>query len=191
MKNEIKTKRKEKLTVSDLTKIALLAALIAVSAWITIPFPPISFTLQIFAVYAALFLLGGKRGVLAILLYLAIGAVGVPVFSGFRGGIGVLLGVTGGYLVGFLVAGLVFAAVTARGRETPFFLTLGIVLSLLSCYAFGTAWYMVLYLTSTGPVTLGSVLMACVVPFLLPDAVKILLAYLVATAVKKSMKMTN
>lgn len=188
MENEVKAKQNRKMSVSDLTRVALFAALIAVSAWISISVPPISFTLQIFAVYMALFLLGGKYGVLAILLYLIIGAVGVPVFSGFRGGVGVLLGVTGGYLVGFLVAGLVFAAVTARGRVTPLFQTVGVVLSLLSCYAFGTAWYMVLYLTSSGPVALGSVLMACVVPFLLPDAVKIALAYLVSAALKKRIR---
>lgn len=182
------TVKKQKFTVRDLTKIALLTALMAVTAWITIPIPPISFTLQIFAVYAALFLLGGKYGTMSILLYLLIGAVGVPVFSGFRGGIGVLLGMTGGYLIGFLVSGLVYWAVTAHGREALPFKVIGSVLALIACYAFGTAWYMILYTTQKGAITLGAALMGCVVPFLLPDAVKIVLAYLVATALKKRIR---
>ena len=85
--------------------------------------------------YAALFLLGGKYGTVSILLYLLIGAMGVPVFSGFRGGIGVLLGMTGGYLIGFLVSGLVYWAVTARGREALPFKVIGSVLALIACYA--------------------------------------------------------
>ncbi|HBJ18383.1 MAG TPA: biotin transporter BioY [Clostridiales bacterium] len=182
------TKGKKKFTVLDLTKIALLTALMAVTAWITIPIPPISFTLQIFAIYAALFLLGGKYGTVSILLYLLIGAVGVPVFSGFRGGIGVLLGMTGGYLVGFVVSGLVYWAVTAHGREGLFFKVIGSALALVSCYAFGTAWYIILYTSEKGAITLGTALMGCVVPFILPDIVKIVLAYLVAAALKKRIR---
>lgn len=188
MNQETPVKSKRSFTVADLTKIALLSALIAVSAWITIPIPPISFTLQIFAVYAALFLLGGKYGTVSVLLYLLVGAVGVPVFSGFRGGIGVLLGMTGGYLVGFLVSGLVYWAVTAHGREGILFRIIGSALALIACYAFGTAWYMIVYTGSKGAITLGAALMGCVVPFILPDVVKIVLAYLVAAALKKRLR---
>ena len=88
-------------------EIALFAVLLAVFSWTTIPFA-VPFTLQTFGVYVALMLLGGKKGTIAIALYILLGAVGVPVFSGFKGGVGALLGPTGGYIFGFLATGLVY-----------------------------------------------------------------------------------
>ena len=101
------TAKTNTLKTRDLTLIALFAALIAICAWLTVPMPDVPFTMQTFGVFAALLLLGGKRGTLSILLYLLLGAAGLPVFSGFRGGIGSLLGTTGGYLVGFFFSYLV------------------------------------------------------------------------------------
>ena len=92
---------------TDLVYTALCAALIAVCSWISVP-AAVPFTLQTFAVFAALNLLGGKRGTTAVLVYILLGAVGLPVFSGFKGGPGVLLGTTGGYIIGFLFTGLLF-----------------------------------------------------------------------------------
>ena len=83
---------------------SLFASLTAVCAWISIPIPPISFTLQTFAVFLTLAVLGGKWGTVSILLYLLLGVVGLPVFAGFRGGISALLDATGGFLWGFLAA---------------------------------------------------------------------------------------
>ena len=77
-----------KLKTIDLTLCGIFAALLAICAWITIPFAAVPFTLQTFCVFAALGLLGGKRGTIAIAVYLLLGAVGVPVFSGFQGEIG-------------------------------------------------------------------------------------------------------
>ena len=96
----------------DLAYIALMAALIALCAWISVPLGPVPFTMQTFGIFAALGLLGGRRGTLAFLSYLLLGIVGLPVFSGFSAGAGVLFGATGGYLLGYLAAALLFWGLT-------------------------------------------------------------------------------
>ena len=105
----------------DLAYIALFAVLMAVCAWITVPLPKplVQFTMQTFAMFMALLVLGGRRGLYAMVVYLLLGAVGMPVFSGFRGGMGVLLDTTGGYIIGFVAAALVYWLVTARSGESP------------------------------------------------------------------------
>lgn len=164
-----------KLKTRDLALCALFAALIAVCAWISVP-TTVPFTLQTFAVFAALGLLGGKRGTISIAVYLLLGAVGVPVFAGFQGGVGALLGTTGGYLLGFLLSGLLVWLLEARfGARTGVFV-LSAALGLLVCYAFGTGWFLLVYAHTKGAVSLATVLGWCVVPFILPDAVKIALA---------------
>lgn len=102
----------------DLAYIALMAALIALCAWISVPLGPVPFTMQTFGIFAALGLLGGRRGTLAFLSYLLLGIVGLPVFSGFSAGAGVLFGATGGYLLGYLAAALLFWGLTAKLGQT-------------------------------------------------------------------------
>lgn len=173
-----------KLKTKDLALCALFAALIAVCAWISIP-ATVPFTLQTFAIFAALGLLGGKRGTVAVAVYLLLGAIGVPVFAGFQGGIGALLGTTGGYLLGFLLTALIVWGMEARfGSKTGVFL-LSTVLGMLVCYAFGTAWYLVVYARTKGAISLATALGWCVVPFLIPDAVKIALAVLLRGRLKR------
>lgn len=173
-----------KLKTKDLALCALFAALIAVCAWISIP-ATVPFTLQTFAIFAALGLLGGKRGTVAVAVYLLLGAIGVPVFAGFQGGIGALLGTTGGYLLGFLLTALIVWGMEARfGSKTGVFL-LSAVLGMLVYYAFGTAWYLVVYARTKGAISLATALGWCVVPFLIPDAVKIALAVLLRGRLKR------
>jgi biotin transport system substrate-specific component len=156
-----------KLATVDLVYIALMTALIAICAWISIP-TTVPFTLQTFGVLCAMGLLGGRRASLAVLLYLLLGAVGLPVFSGFRGGVGVLLGVTGGYLVGFQVAALLYWLLTVLLGSRPWVRMLGMALGLVACYAFGTAWFMVAYAGLPAPWWLATALSWCVLPFLIP-----------------------
>ena len=173
-----------KLKTKDLALCALFAALIAVCAWISIP-ATVPFTLQTFAIFAALGLLGGKRGTVAVAVYLLLGAIGVPVFAGFQGGSGALLSTTGGYLLGFLLTALIEWGMEARfGSKTGVFL-LSAVLGMLVCYAFGTAWYLVVYARTKGAISLATALGWCVVPFLIPDAVKIALAVLLRGRLKR------
>ena len=101
----VKTRRN--LQVLDLVYISIGAALIAICSWISIP-TAVPFTLQTFAVFFVLLLLGGERGTIATLIYILLGAIGVPVFAGFSGGIGILFGSTGGYIIGFLFTGLIY-----------------------------------------------------------------------------------
>ena len=169
----------------DLAFIAMMAALTAVCAWITVPFSIVPFTLQTFGVFLSLSLLGGRRGTAAIVLYLCLGLVGLPVFAGFSGGIGPLLGPTGGYLVGFAATGLVYWAVTARLGEKPAVKLAALVLGLAVCYAFGTLWFIRVY---TEPTTVAATLMLCVIPYIPADAVKLALALAVSQRVGKAVR---
>ena len=164
-----------KLSVREITLIAIAIALITICSWISVPLT-IPVTLQTFAVCLVTALLGLKMGLWSLTGYILLGAVGIPVFSGFRGGIGVLLGVTGGYIVGFFFTALTVGLTVKRfGRSLPVLL-LSMAFGVLLCYAFGTAWFMVVYARGGNAVTLGGALGMCVVPYLIPDGIKIVLA---------------
>ena len=165
------------MKIRNMALCALFAALMAVCAWITVPVGDIAITMQTFGIFLTLGVLGGKRGTVAISIYLLLGIVGLPVFSGFQGGIGALLGVTGGYIAGFLATALIYWLITALGRNQEIFRLLGMVVGLLACYLFGTLWFQFGYL-SYGDLSLGAVLLKCVVPYLVPDAAKLILAWL-------------
>ena len=159
----------------DLVLISLFAALIAVCAWIAIP-TTVPFTMQTFGVFLALGVLGGRRGALAVCVYLLLGAVGAPVFAGGNAGIGALFGSTGGYMLSWLAAAAVMGVMEAAlGRKT-WVLALAMVLGLALCYALGTVWFMAVYARGVGPVGLWTALGWCVFPFILPDLGKIALA---------------
>ena len=148
-----------------MVQCSMFAALITVCAWISIPVLDIAFTLQTLGIFLAFGLLGGKRGFLAVVLYLLLGAAGMPVFSGFQGGIGCLAGVTGGYLWGFAFSGLIYWLLERFGKLPA------MIAAQLTCYLFGSFWF---YLYTGGGFWL--IIARCVLPFLLPDAIKIALA---------------
>lgn len=166
-----------KLSVREIAYIAIGIALITVCSWISVPMT-IPFTMQTFAVCLVTALLGLKGGLWTVAGYILLGAVGIPVFSGFRGGPGALLGTTGGYIVGFLFTALtVGMTVQRKGRKLPV-LVLSMAAGILLCYTFGTAWFMLVYSRGTGPISLGTALGWCVLPYLIPDGVKVVLAAL-------------
>lgn len=177
----------KKMKTLDMVYIALFACLMAICAWISIP-GQIPFTLQTMGVFLAVGLLGGKRGTVAVLVYILMGAVGLPVFSGFAGGLGKLLGMTGGYIVGFLVSALLMWAMEALFGRKEWVLIVSMVVGLLVCYAFGTAWFMILYTSSKGAITLGAVLGMCVIPYIIPDALKIVVALVLTRILKRFVK---
>ena len=163
------------MRTQELARAALFAALIAICSWISIP-TAVPFTLQTFAVFLALGVLGGKLGTLSVAVYLLLGAVGLPVFAGFQGGLGALLGATGGYLAGFLLTALtVWGAERRLGKSAPVFLV-SCLLGLGLCYLFGSVWFAAVYAAASGPVGLAAVLGWCVFPFVLPDLAKLALA---------------
>ena len=165
----------------DLSYMALMTALLVLCAWLTIPLGPVTFTMQTFGVFAALGILGGRRGTVAVLVYLALGLVGLPVFSGFSGGPAGFMTPTGGYLLGFLAAALLFWALTGRGvPQAP-----AMVLGLLACYVFGTAWFFLLYGDLYGG-DLWGILTLCVFPYVVPDCLKLILALAVSRRVGRA-----
>ena len=156
------------LRTTDIAYIGLFVAAMAICSWISIPLV-VPVTLQTFAVFLAVGLLGGKRGTIAVCAYIFLGAIGVPVFAGFGGGPGALLGQSGGYIIGFIFPALIMWGVTKALGEKLWAMALGMVLGLIACYAFGTLWFMMIYTRSTGPVGVMAVLGWCVFPFIIPD----------------------
>lgn len=178
MSEAIRSKMRNSAHVRDLVLIAVFAALMAILSWIsiTLPVSAVSFTLQTLGVFLCVGLLGGKRGAIAVLVYVLLGAIGLPVFAGFSGGLGALLGSSGGYIVGFVFSALAMWGLEKLIGDSPVALVFSMVVGLLVCYAFGTAWFCFVYTANTGTVTLLTVLGWCVFPFIPFDLIKIALA---------------
>ncbi|MBS7388341.1 MAG: biotin transporter BioY, partial [Eubacteriales bacterium] len=152
------------MTTKRMTRIALCAALLAPCAWLSVPTQP-PFTMQTFGIFLTLLLLGAKDGTIAIGLYILLGALGVPVFSGFNGGMGALMGPTGGYIVGFLLICLIFGLLCGKGAGL-WLKALALLLGLAVCYAFGTLWFVKVYGDTKGSISTLSALSMCVFPFI-------------------------
>lgn len=168
-----------KLNVRKMVLCSLFASLMAVCAWIAVPVPPIAVTLQTFGVLMALGTLRGKWGTVSILLYLLMGVLGLPVFAGFRGGMSALLDATGGFLWGFLAGGLVYR-LTEKLGSLP-----GMVLCQLTCYLCGCLWFSVW----AGGIGIPAAAMTCVVPYLIPDGIKLWLAWSLSGRIGRQLKM--
>jgi biotin transport system substrate-specific component len=160
----------------------LFAALCAICSFITIPlgFTPVPINLATLAVFLAGGILGKKYGTISLVVYVLLGAVGIPVFAGFKGGLGVLAGPTGGYIIGYIAAaflvGFIVDTAISKLDKASFVKSLVIniiamIIGLAVCYALGTAWFMIS--TGTG---FGAAMVSCVIPFLPGDAMKIALA---------------
>ncbi len=168
----------------NLTEIALMAALIAVCAWVTVP-TSVPFTLQTFGVFLALCSLGSLKGSASVALYILIGAAGAPVFSGFKGGAGVLLGPTGGYITGFLAICVFYALGERFFGKSRVTRIVSLAAGLAACYAAGTFWFARVMSTGGSAMTVLQILSVCVFPFIIPDCVKLAAAALVAERITK------
>lgn len=181
------TTNSNKFKTLDMVYIAMFAVIMAICSWISIP-ATVPFTLQTFGVFLAVGVLGGKRGSLSVLIYLLLGAIGVPVFAGFSGGLTAILGSTGGYIVGFLFSALVMWVMEALLGKKTWVLALSMVVGLLVCYAFGTAWFMVVYAKNSGAIGLMTALGWCVFPYIIPDVIKIILALAICKRLAKAIR---
>ena len=161
----------------DIIQVAISASFITICSWIAIP-TTISFTLQTLAITLILSLIGAKKGTLAIVLYLFLGAIGIPVFSGFKGGLGALTGPTGGYLFGFLLWGLLQIVLEKISSKTVITIICHFF-GLILCYTLGTIWFSIT--TSSNIITSLSL---CVAPFVVFDLIKIILGVLTASKIK-------
>lgn len=189
----------------QIAEVGLMSAVLCVLAPFTIPVPvsPVPLSLATFAVYLAATLLGAKKGMFSILIYLLLGLAGLPVFSGFSGGAGVLLGPTGGYLIGYIPCGLLTGWLVERDapwqrwekgsgkkrakachRKRMVWNFFAMFLGTLSCYLFGTVWF----LTVMEGYTVSQAVLICVVPYLILDVVKIMLAAYLTVPVKKLLR---
>ena len=170
------------MSTSAITRVALMTAVTAVAAQIAIPIFPVPFTLQVLAVILSGFLLGPRYGALAQVIYVLIGALGAPVFAEFSGGLGRVLGPTGGYLISYpiaaAIAGLAAPAVAraSRGRALSYGFLCG-CLGLAVIYATGATW-----LALVTDLPLAVALAQGVLIFVPFDLIKVALAVLVAVA---------
>ena len=163
---------------------ALGAAFIAVCSFVTVPMT-VPFTLQTFAVFCVLSSFGAQTGLFAVIIYILLGVIGLPVFSNFQSGVGVLLGATGGYIVGFLFICIVYWIGQRIFRDNAVAEILSLGLGLVICYIFGTLWFVAVYTKNTGSISFVSAISVCVLPFVIPDALKLLLAVFVSKKIKK------
>ena len=169
---------KRSVAPRDLARAGLFAALTVVCTYLTIPLPTgVPLTLQTFAVALGGFLLGPVYGTLAVLVYLLLGAAGLPVFSGFTGGLGRFFGPTGGFLWGFPL----LAAGCGLLRKKPFLLRLlpGLC-GLLLCHLLGTGWY-----AHSASLGFPAAALSVSLPFLPKDAASLVLALAFARALEK------
>ena len=178
-----KENKKRRIRTLDLALISLFAAVIAVLSLISIPFA-IPFSMQSLGILFALAFLGGKRGSISILVYLSLGAVGLPIFAGANGGIGTFVGPTGGFLVGWLVAGLCTILIESTVKNTRAVKILSLSLALVISYTMGTAWY-IIYLGGFSEISLWSALITCTLPFVPFDVLKLVLAYKISNKIKR------
>ncbi len=165
--------------VYSMAVIALMTAITCVVAPFSVPIGPVPISLTTLAIYLSLYILGWKKAAVSCLLYILIGLAGVPVFSGFTGGIAKLLGPTGGYIIGYipmaLIAGLAIDKFPRRLLQFA-----GLIVGTAVCYAFGTAWFC--FQSGSG---LAAALSLCVFPFIPVDLVKMIIASIAAPEIRK------
>lgn len=190
VRNEVKSSAisgNGKWQALDMAYIGICVALMAVCSWISIP-TTVPFTLQTFAVFATVAILGMKRGTVAVIVYIILGAIGVPVFAGFSGGFGTLLGTTGGYIIGFIFTALITGGIMKAFGKKIWVMAVAMVLGLAACYAFGTVWFIYVYSSTKSAVGFMAALSWCVIPFIIPDLCKIALAILLEKRVGRFVK---
>ncbi len=166
---------------SSMGKTALFTALMCMCSWLAVP-SPVPFTMQNFGVLLTAAVLGGRGAATAVLVYIGLGILGLPVFSGGRAGIGILFGATGGYIIGFLPCSYIAGKLCERTKKRPYATGFFMAVGLLCEYIFGVLWFWLVYLKGQGfwtAVTTG------IVPFVATDGVKIALASLIATKLQK------
>ena len=167
------------MNIKAIVRCGLVSALISVTAWISVPFA-VPFTLQTFGIFCALLLLGGKLGTVAIAVYVLLGAVGLPVFAGFQGGTGIIFSQLGGFIFGFIIMGLLYYLITKACGDKVHIQIISLIVGLLACYTTGTMWYMLFSNNND----FASAVTTCVLPFIIPDTIKLWMAFIVSRRLK-------
>ena len=165
----------------DIVYTGMFTVLLAICSWISLP-TMIPFTLRTFGIFIILFVLGGKRGTMVILIYLLLGCIGIPVFSNFGAGIGYLLGNTGGFVLGFLFIGFSLWFSEKLCPAKPSVQITALLIGLMLCYLFGCFWF--IQSSCAANATKTSVFSICVLPFIIPDLCKLGMAYVLSKRIK-------
>lgn len=173
----------KKSTVFNMTSCALMAALMCVLCPVSVPIGPIPISLSILVILLTVYVLGTWRALVSYTVYLLLGAVGMPVFSGFQGGLVKLAGPTGGYLAGFWLMILVAGIIMEKGKRNLLVTILGMLVGVAIDYAVGTAWFV--FQTES---TVVHALDVCVYPFIPFDVAKIVIAVLLGSVVYKGLQ---
>lgn len=178
--------RGKRISVYRLCVTALMAAVMCILGPMSIPIGevPISFTNLV--IYLTVFLIGARLGTLSYVVYLLLGMAGLPVFSGYQGGLAKLVGPTGGYLVGFILMAVICGVVVEKSRYSIPWSVAGMALATLIAYAFGTVWFVMMSQCSV-----GYALTVCVLPFLVFDFIKIVLAVALGSEIRKRLVLAN
>lgn len=170
--------------ITDIVFTALFVAIMVVCSQIIIPFGQVPITLQIVGVFLSASVLGARRSSVGVLIYILIGLVGLPIFSGFSSGVGYLLGPTGGYIIGFFFTALVVGFMTEKFGNGMGVLVIAMVLGLLVCYVFGTVWFCIVMKQNF---IYG--ILWCVLPYIIPDVIKIVVSIFIAKRLCKTIKL--
>lgn len=168
----------KKNDIYTLTMTALMTAVTCIVAPMSIPIGPVPISLTSLAVCLSLYLLGWKNGTMSYILYILIGILGLPVFSGFTGGVGKLFGPTGGYIIAFIPMAILVGLIIEKTKNRLVHIV-GMVLGMTICYIFGTAWFCIVMDS-----TIGVALTLCVFPFIPGDIIKILAAVSIGPLIK-------
>lgn len=166
----------------DIALMGMLLGIMVISSWISIPMT-VPFTLQTFAIFLTILLMGTWKGFFVVLSYIALGLFGLPVFSGFKSGFAAIAGPTGGYILGFLLTAIVTGKLLEFLPDKKIYKYLSMFIGLVVCYAFGTFWFVNMYTKASMNFLWAFSL--CVIPFIIPDVLKILLADYIANFLKK------
>ena len=169
-----------RISTSTMVVVALMAAVLCVLAPFSIPVGPIPISLATLGLYLAVIILGRKKATAVCLMYLLMGFIGLPVFSGFIGGPAKLLGPTGGYLFGYLLITMIAGWFVDKFPGKNKLCVLGIVIGTMACYVLGTVW-----LAIQTEMTFQAALVIGVVPFLIGDVVKIIIAMWIGNAIRR------
>ena len=175
------------MKTKNITAVSFFVAAIAICSFLAIPLPYGGYiTMQTLGVFLALLMLGGAKGTLAVLIYLLLGSVGAPVFAGFRGGLSCFLEAGGGFLLGFLLIGLSYLLFERLFRGRAIFRLVGLAVGLLLCYLSGTLFFVCVYMQNGSHIGFFGALLITVVPYIVPDAIKLYLAFLLWGRLRKT-----
>lgn len=175
-----------KISTKQLAMVGIMAAICCIIGPLSISVGAIPFSLSVISVCVTGYVLGARLAPLAILVYILIGAAGLPVFSKFEGGIAKIMGPTGGYIVGFIFFAAIVGFFAEKFESKMIYMQcIGLLLGLFACYLFGTVWFTI---TNTKGMDFMSALKVCVYPFVIVDIAKLVLSFIIGNTLRKTIK---